>query len=62
MSTHQRLIFSIWRYLENSNAIFIDEGMEQAERLVRLNQIAIQQMTILLEDKNIGLLGLEESM
>jgi len=33
--------------LENLNAVFINEGMKQAERLTRLNQIAIQQMRIL---------------
>ncbi len=46
--------------MENLNAVFIDEGFEQADRLVRLNQIAIQQMTILLEDKNIDLLNAKE--
>ena len=37
--------------LENLNAVFINEGIEQAERLTRLNQIAIQQMKILVEDR-----------
>ncbi len=37
--------------LENLNAVFINEGMKQAERLTRLNQIAIQQMRILVEDR-----------
>jgi len=37
--------------LENLNAVFINEGLEQAERLTRLNQIAIQQMRILVEDR-----------
>ncbi|MCJ8270314.1 MAG: KilA-N domain-containing protein [Psychrosphaera sp.] len=46
--------------MENLNAVFIDEGLEQAERLVRLNQIAIQQMTILLKDKNVGLLDAKD--
>ena len=36
---------------ENLNAVFINEGLEQAERLTRLNQIAIQQMRILVEDR-----------
>jgi len=36
--------------LENLNAVFISEGLEQCERLVRLNQIAISQMKILLQD------------
>ena len=37
--------------LENLNAVFINDGMEQAERLTRLNRIAIQQMRILVEDR-----------
>ena len=38
--------------LENINAVFINEGMTQSDRLVKLNQIAIQQMKILLQDSN----------
>ncbi len=37
--------------MENLNAVFINDGMPQSERLVKLNQIAIQQMKIL-EDTN----------
>jgi hypothetical protein len=33
--------------MENINAVFINEGMAQSERLHKLNQIAIQQMTVL---------------
>ena len=33
--------------MENLNAVFINEGMPQPERLQKLNQIAIQQMTVL---------------
>lgn len=33
--------------LENLNALFINEGMEQSQRLKKLNKIAIQQMKIL---------------
>ena len=33
--------------MENLNAVFINEGMPQKERLHKLNQIAIQQMTVL---------------
>ena len=33
--------------MENLNAIFIEQGMTQRERLVKLNQIAIHQMNIL---------------
>ena len=37
--------------MENLNAVFINEGMPQQERLHKLNQIAIQQMTVL---ENVG--------
>lgn len=33
--------------MENINAVFIDQGLPQNERLVKLNQIAIQQMRVL---------------
>ena len=36
--------------LENLNAVFINEGMPQAERLAKLNAIAISQMKVLTED------------
>jgi len=35
--------------MENLNAVFINEGISQRERLIKLNQIAIQQMRILME-------------
>jgi hypothetical protein len=35
--------------MENLNAVFINEGLSQKERLIKLNQIAIQQMRILHE-------------
>ena len=35
--------------LENLNSVFINEGLKQSERLVRLNKIAISQMKILNE-------------
>ena len=35
--------------MENINAVLINDGVPQQERLLRLNKIAIQQMTILLE-------------
>ncbi|OOG78494.1 KilA-N domain-containing protein [Flavobacterium sp. A45] len=38
--------------LENLNALFINENLSQKERLVKLNQIAIQQMSILKEVEN----------
>ncbi len=33
--------------MENLNAVFINEGIPQRERLIKLNQIAIQQMAVL---------------
>ena len=39
--------------LENLNAVFISEGMSQAERLTKLNAIAISQMEILTQDHRI---------
>jgi len=42
--------------MENLNAVFIQEQMPQKERLVKLNQIAIQQMKVLLEAENRKLL------
>ena len=38
--------------MENLNSVFINEGISQRERLVKLNQIAIQQMNILQEVEN----------
>jgi len=38
--------------MENLNAVFINEGLSQKERLIKLNQIAIQQMKILQEVEN----------
>jgi len=35
--------------MENLNAVFINEGLPQRDRLIRLNQTAIQQMTVLTE-------------
>ncbi|PCJ81189.1 MAG: DNA-binding protein [Bacteroidetes bacterium] len=43
--------------LENLNAVFINDGYEQSERLVKLNQIAISQMKILLQDKSVKMLN-----
>ena len=42
--------------MENLNAVFINEGLLQKERLVKLNQIAIQQMSVLEDIKNKKLL------
>ncbi len=46
--------------LENLNALFIAEGASQQERLERLNQIAIHQMTLLAGDKRMRLPGGDE--
>jgi hypothetical protein len=43
--------------MENINAMLINEGITQGERLVKLNQIAIQQMQVL-EHNNENLLKL----
>lgn len=39
--------------LENLNAVFISEGLEQSQRLVKLNEIARSQMKLLTQDKDI---------
>ena len=39
--------------LENLDALFIKEGMEQPERLTKLNRIAIEQMKLLTDDNRI---------
>jgi len=46
--------------LENLNALFIEEGLSQKERLERLNKIAIHQMTILSRDVRKRLAGGEK--
>ena len=38
--------------MENLNAVFINEGLPQKERLIKLNKIAIQQMSVLQEVEN----------
>lgn len=43
--------------MENLNAVFIDSGIPQSERLIKLNQIAIQQMRVLSEVQVRKLLG-----
>ena len=42
--------------MENLNAVFINEGISQRDRLHKLNKIAIQQMTVLEEVGNRKLL------
>ena len=43
--------------LENINALFITDGLSQDQRLQRLNQIAVNQMTLLVEESNRKLLA-----
>ncbi|WP_071145692.1 KilA-N domain-containing protein [Bacteroides ihuae] len=38
--------------MENINAVLINEGLEQSERLIKLNAIAIQQMKVLHDVEN----------
>ena len=38
--------------MENLNAVFIEQGIAQSERLVKLNQIAIHQMSVLESSSN----------
>ena len=38
--------------MENLNAVFIEQGILQSERLIKLNQIAIHQMSVLESDIN----------
>ncbi|MFV0521448.1 MAG: KilA-N domain-containing protein [Mangrovibacterium sp.] len=42
--------------LENLNAVFIEEEIPQSKRLQKLNQIAIGQMQILLQDSSVNIL------
>jgi len=42
--------------MENINAVLINDGVPQGKRLVKLNQIAIQQMQVLEDNKNRNLL------
>lgn len=48
----------MYRNLENFNALFINEGMSQSQRLEKLNSIVIGQMEILIKDHRV--LSLEE--
>lgn len=42
--------------MENLNAVFINDGMPQSERLIKLNEIAIHQMKVLEDTENRKLL------
>ncbi len=46
--------------LENFNALFIDEGLPQPDRLVKLNAIAISQMRLLTNNKSVKQLGVKK--
>lgn len=50
MMAHMRIKF------KNINALLINEGVVQSERLVKLNQIAIKQITLLQNNQNRKLL------
>ena len=44
----------VWRgNLKNIYALFIDECLEQPERIKKLNRLAIEQMEILTSDRNL---------
>ena len=43
--------------LENLNAVFISEGYKQSQRLEKLNQTAIQQMRILVQNHAVKMLN-----
>jgi superfamily II DNA/RNA helicase len=44
---NNRALFRIQNNMENINAVLINEGISQKERLMKLNKIAIRQMKIL---------------
>lgn len=44
---HSNLPIEFLLNIENLNAVFINEGMPQGERLEKLNRIAIEQMKVL---------------
>lgn len=46
-------VLSVKQWLESTNAMLIHQGLEQPERLIQLNAMAITQMTSLLQSKNI---------
>jgi hypothetical protein len=43
--------------LENLNALFISDGLLQADRLEKINAIAIRQMTLLTKDMAVRLIS-----
>ena len=57
---NNRALFRIQNKMENINAVLINEGISQKERLMKLNKIAIQQMKILQDIQNRKLLNENE--
>lgn len=43
--------------LESLNSVFINEGLPQSDRLIKLNKVAIQQMSLLTESNQVRKLG-----
>ena len=39
--------------LENLNSVYINENLSQSERLIKLNKVAVNQMTILTNDNRV---------
>ena len=56
MAGSNNFVLSVKTCMENINAVLINEGIPQGERLVKLNQIAIQQMQVLEENTGRNLL------
>jgi hypothetical protein len=50
-STLEQLV--VLSNLESINAVLVRQGLGQAERLIQLNQIAITQMTSLVNNANL---------
>ncbi len=42
--------------MENINAVLINDGISQKERLIKLNQVAVQQMRVLQDNESRKLL------
>lgn len=42
--------------LESINSVFIKEGLNSSQRIIKLNKIAIEQMNILVNNSNIKIL------
>ena len=55
------LHLTILNNLENLNAEFVKMNLPQRERLIRLNEIAVKQMKLLIDNKNVKELELLEN-